>query len=312
MSLLTLLIIAVFVVLYTVSKSVRVIPQSRVGIIQRVGNYHRTAPSGLAILVPFVDVMLPLIDLREQVVAFDPQAVITSDNVTIEVATVVYYQILDAKNATYQINNYLMALEQLTQTTLRNVFGGLTLDQALTSRDEINKRMRLVLDEVTERWGVRVNRVEIKDIIPPKDIQQAMEKQMQAERQKRAAILTAEGEKQAAILQAEGERQSAILSAEGERQAAILRAEGEASAVVTVQEAQAKAIHQIFEALHEMRPTDDVLKYQYIQMLPQLAQAPGNTVWVVPSEISALAGLTGLLDATKSGQGTSAPGVNPK
>jgi regulator of protease activity HflC (stomatin/prohibitin superfamily) len=303
-----LILVLALLVIYTVSRSVRVIPQSRVGIIQRVGNFHRAAPSGLALLVPFVDLMLPLIDLREQVVSFEPQAVITADNVTIQVAAVVYYQILDPKNATYQVANYLLALEQLTQTTLRNVFGGMTLDQALTSRDEINARMRVVLDEVSERWGIRMNRVELKDIIPPKDIQQAMEKQMQAERQKRAAILTAEGEKQAAILQAEGVRQSTILVAEGERQSAILRAEGEGKALVTVQTAQAEAIRLVFSALHENRPTEEVLKYQYIQMLPALAQNPANTVLVVPSEISSLAGMAGLAGAAfNAGAGGSGP-----
>jgi regulator of protease activity HflC (stomatin/prohibitin superfamily) len=313
-----ILVVLVLLVLYTVSRSVRVIPQSRVGIIQRLGNYHRTAASGLALIVPFVDVMLPLIDLREQVVSFEPQAVITSDNVTIQVAAVVYYQILDPKNATYQVANYLLALEQLTQTTLRNVFGGLTLDQALTSRDEINARMRVVLDEVSERWGIRMNRVEIKDIMPPKDIQQAMEKQMQAERQKRAAILTAEGEKQAAILQAEGQKQSTILVAEGEKQSAILRAEGEGQALVTVQQAQAQAIRMVFEALHQMGPTEDVLKYQYIQMLPQLANNPATTILVVPSEISNLASLAGLATAAfknvpsgGSAQGASGGTSNP-
>jgi len=198
-------------------RTFRVIPQARVGVIQRLGNYNRTAEAGLTVVMPLIDKMLPLIDMREQVVSFQPQPVTTSDNVTINVTSVVYYQILDAKNATYRVANLLPAMEQIAQTTLRNVMGGLTLDTSLTSRDEINVRLRLVLDEVTEKWGVRVNRVELKDISPPKEIQIAMEKKMQAERNKRAAILTAEGE----------------------AQAAILRAEGDARALLTLQEAQA-------------------------------------------------------------------------
>jgi regulator of protease activity HflC (stomatin/prohibitin superfamily) len=283
------IILVILFVILILARSVKVIPQSRVGIIQRLGNFLRAAPSGLTILLPFVDVMLPLIDLREQVTSIEPQAVITSDNVAIQVATVVYYQIIEAKNAIYQVANYLMALEQLTQTTLRNVFGSLTLDQALTSRDDINQRMRSVLDEVTERWGVRVNRVEIKDIIPPKDIQQAMERQMQAERTKRAAILTAEGEKQSAILSAEGSKQSNILEAEGAKQSAILRAEGDAQAIRTIQEAQADAARVLFKALHEAGTSEEVLRYLYLQILPQLAANPANKVFVVPPPAESMA-----------------------
>jgi regulator of protease activity HflC (stomatin/prohibitin superfamily) len=297
------LLVLILLVLYTLARSVRVIPQSRVGIIQRLGNYLRTAPSGLTLLMPFVDVMLPLIDLREQVVPFDPQSVITADNVALQVATVVYFQIIEPKNAIYQVANYLIALEQLSQTTLRNVFGGLTLDQALTSRDEINARMRAVLDEVTERWGIRMNRVEIKDIIPPKEIQQAMERQMQAERTKRAMILTAEGEKQAAILTAEGQKQSVILQAEGQRQSAILRAEGDGQAIVTVQTAQAQANRVLWQALHDAGTDEQVLRYLYLQMLPQLAQSPANKVFVVPSDMSAVGGFAAIAgSAFQAGQ----------
>jgi regulator of protease activity HflC (stomatin/prohibitin superfamily) len=312
------LAVVVLVVVLILARSVRIVPQSRVGIVQRLGNYLRTASSGLTLIVPFVDVMLPLIDLREQVVSFEPQAVITSDNVTIQVATVVYYQIIEPKNAVYQVANYLVALEQLTQTTLRNIFGGLTLDDALTSRDAINQRMRMVLDDVTERWGVRVNRVEVKDIIPPKDIQQAMERQMQAERTKRAAVLTAEGEKQAAILTAEGEKQSLILRAEGERQQAVLRAQGQAEALLTVQKAQAEAVRVLFQALHEAGATEEVLRYLYLQMLPRLAENPANKVLLVPTDWSGLsaAGMAWGAAAAASGatppippgsQGSSAP-----
>src|SRR5947209_2056648 len=190
-------------------RSIRLVPQARVVIVQRLGRYYKTAGSGPVFVVPFVDQILPTIDLREQVVPFDPQPVITEDNVGIQIATVVYYQIIDPKNASYEVANLVAAMEQLTITTLRNVIGGLTLDRALTSREDINSKMRMALDEVTEGWGVRVTRVELKDIIPPHDVQQAMEKQMQAEREKRASILRAEGQKQASILGAEGEKQSA-------------------------------------------------------------------------------------------------------
>src|SRR5579871_6070594 len=192
--------VLVFVFLTLLARTFRVIPQARIGVIQRLGTYHRSAESGLTVVLPFIDKMLPLLDMREQVVSFPPQPVITSDNVTINVTSVIYYQILDARNASYQVANLLLAMEQIAQTTLRNVMGSLSLDTSLTSRDEVNGRLRLVLDEVTERWGVRVNRVELKDISPPKDIQLAMEKQMQAERTKRAIILTSEGEAQAAIV----------------------------------------------------------------------------------------------------------------
>jgi regulator of protease activity HflC (stomatin/prohibitin superfamily) len=209
------IVVIALIVLFLGVRTVRIVPQARVGIIQRLGNYQRTAEAGVAIVWPFIDRMLPLLDMREQVVSFPPQPVITSDNVTINVTAVVYYQILDPKNATYQVAHVLAAMEQLTQTTLRNVMGGLTLDTSLTSRDQVNSQLRMVLDEVTEKWGIRVNRVELKDIAPPKDIQIAMEKQMQAERQKRAAILTAEGEAQSAILRAEGSKKALVLQSEG-------------------------------------------------------------------------------------------------
>ena len=269
----------------------RIVPQARVGIVQRLGNYHRSAESGLTVVIPFIDRMLPLLDLREQVVSFRPQPVITSDNVTINVTSVIYYQILDPKSATYQVANLLPAMEQIAQTTLRNVMGSLTLDVSLTSRDEINMRLRSVLDEVTEKWGVRITRVELKDISPPKDIQVAMEKQMQAERNKRAAILTAEGEAQAAILRADGDKKAVILASEGQRQAAMLRAQGEAKAMITVQEAQAEAIRMVFEAVNEAGATPEALQFQYMQMLPKLAANPANKVLVVPADMAGLAGL---------------------
>src|SRR5579864_7855913 len=283
--------VVVLLVLLIGFKSIRLVPQARVVIVQRLGRYLKTAGSGPVFVIPFFDKILPTIDLREQVVPFDPQAVITSDNVGIQVATVVYYQIIDAKNASYAVVNLLAAMEQLTITTLRNVIGGLTLDRTLTSREEINAKMRVALDEVTKGWGVRVTRVELKDIIPPRDVQQAMEKQMQAEREKRAAVLRAEGLKQAAVLQAEGEKQSAILTAEGKRQSLILQAQGDAQALVTVQQAQAQAVQLVFDAVNNSHATPEILKYLYIQALPKMAQGTANKLFVVPSELQSIASL---------------------
>jgi regulator of protease activity HflC (stomatin/prohibitin superfamily) len=265
----------------------------------------KTAGSGPVFVIPFVDKILPMVDLREQVVPFQPQAVITSDNVGIQVATVVYYQIIDAKNSTYQVVDLVAAMEQLTMTTLRNVIGGLTLDRALTSREDINSNMRASLDEVTEGWGVRVNRVELKDIIPPHDVQQAMEKQMQAEREKRASILRAEGMKQSSILQAEGEKQSAILTAEGQRQASILQAEGDAQALITVQSAQAQAVHVVFDALNQAHATPEILKYLYIQNLPKIAEGSANKLFIVPSELEAIASVGATFSAAAESNGSS-------
>ncbi len=229
--------------------------------IERLGRYNRTLAPGLAIVIPFVDRLRPLIDLREQVVSFQPQPVITEDNLVVSIDSVIYFQVTDAKAATYEIANYIQAIEQLTVTTLRNVIGGMALEKTLTSRDDINNQLRGVLDEATGKWGIRVNRVELKAIDPPQSIQDTMEKQMRADREKRAAILTAEGVKQSQILTAEGEKQAAILKAEGERQAMILEAEG-----------QAKAIATVFQAIHEGKPDATLLAYQYLQVLPQIAQ----------------------------------------
>jgi regulator of protease activity HflC (stomatin/prohibitin superfamily) len=273
------------VVLVTLARTVRIIPQARAGIVERLGRYNRTLTPGLSILVPFVDRLAPLIDLREQVVSFPPQPVITEDNLVVSIDTVIYFQVTDPKAATYEIANYIQAVEQLTVTTLRNVVGGLNLEETLTSRDQINGQLRGVLDEATGKWGIRVNRVELKAIDPPHSIQDSMEKQMRAERDRRAQILTAEGTKQARILTAEGERQSSILRAEGEAQAQILRADGEA-----------KAIAQVFQAIHEGNPDSKLLAYQYLQTLPQIAQGESNKVWIVPSELGeALKGLGGVL-----------------
>ncbi len=300
--------IAVLFVLFVGFKAIRLVPQARVVLVQRLGRYLKTAGSGPVFVIPFVDRILPTIDLREQVVPFPPQAVITSDNVGIQVATVVYYQIIDAVKSSYQVVNLVAAMEQLTITTLRNVIGGLTLDRTLTSREEINAKMRVGLDEVTEGWGVRVTRVELKDIIPPHDVQQAMEKQMQAEREKRAAVLRAEGMKQAAILQAEGEKQAAILSAEGRSQAARVQAEGEAQALVTLQGAQATAIQLVFDAVNESHPTPEILRYLYIQALPKMAEGTANKLFVVPSELQNIASLGATFSAAaQNGQASLTP-----
>ncbi len=287
--------ILAFVVFLVAARSIRIIPQNRVAIVQRFGRYHRTAESGLTFVVPVMDRMLPKTDLREQVVSFQPQAVITNDNVGMQISTVVYYAVVDARASEYEVVNFHLALEQITQTTLRNVIGNLQLDQTLTSRDEINSKLRSVLDEVTEKWGIRITRVELKEIIPPRDIQQAMEKQMQAERTRRASILTAEGDKRASILKAEGEKESAILKAEGDQKAAVLRAEGEAEAYRNVQAAQIEMTGALFERLENSDLSPESLRYLYLKALPEMAQGPASKLFVVPSEIQDLAGTIGAL-----------------
>lgn len=287
--------IAAFVVLVLAARSIRIIPQSRVAIVQRFGRYHRTAESGITAIIPIVDKMLPKTDLREQVVSFQPQAVITKDNVGMQISTVVYYQIVDARAAEYEVASLHTAMEQFTQTTLRNVIGNMQLDETLTSRDEINSRLRSILDEVTGKWGVRVTRVELKEITPPGDIQQAMEKQMQAERTRRASILTAEGDKKAAVLKAEGEKESAILRAEGRRKSSILEAEGEAEAYRSVQQAQIEMAGALFERLHESDLSQESLRYLYLKTLPEVAKGEANKLFVVPSELQDLAGAVGAL-----------------
>jgi regulator of protease activity HflC (stomatin/prohibitin superfamily) len=279
-----LIVIAVVavLVLVTLARTLRIVPQARAGVIERLGRYNRTLTPGLAIVVPFVDRLRPLIDLREQVVSFAPQPVITEDNLVVNIDTVLYFQVTDAKAATYEIANYIQGIEQLTVTTLRNVIGGLALEKTLTSRDEINNQLRGVLDEATGKWGIRVNRVELKAIDPPSSIKDTMEKQMRADREKRAAILTAEGVKQSQILTAEGEKQAAILKAQGAREAAILQAEG-----------QAQAIDTVFKAIHEGNPDPKLLAYQYLQMLPQIAQGDANKMWIIPSELTKALGSLG-------------------
>jgi regulator of protease activity HflC (stomatin/prohibitin superfamily) len=279
---LIVLVVLLLLVLLVLWRTVKIIPQARAGIVERFGRYSRTLEAGLALVVPFVDRVKPLIDLREQVVSFAPQPVITEDNLVVSIDTVLYFQVTDPKAATYEIANYISGIEQLTVTTLRNVVGSMTLEDALTSRDEVNNRLRGVLDEATGKWGIRVNRVELKAIEPPMTIREAMEKQMRAERDKRAAILTAEGTKQSQILTAEGEKQSAILRAEGQREAAVLNAEG-----------QSKAIETVFKAIHDGDADPKLLAYQYLQMLPQIAQGDANKIWIIPSEFTEALGQLG-------------------
>ncbi len=299
MAALIVLIVIAVVVLFTLSRGIRIVPQARAGIVERLGRYHRTLDAGLALIVPYVDRVKPLLDLREQVVSFPPQPVITEDNLTVSIDSVIYFQVTDPKAATYEIADYIVAIEQLTVTTLRNVAGGMTLEDTLTSRDTINTALRVVLDEATGRWGIRVNRVELKAIDPPVTIQEAMEKQMRAERDKRAAILTAEGVKQSQILTAEGEKQSSILRAEGQKQSEILHAEG-----------QSKAIEQVFDAIHRGDADPKLLAYQYLQTLPQIAQGESNKVWIIPSEITqALANIGSVIP--KPDPGPAAPPVEP-
>ncbi|MBB2941428.1 regulator of protease activity HflC (stomatin/prohibitin superfamily) [Actinoplanes lutulentus] len=280
-----LVIVIAVLAVTTLVKSVRIVPQQRMDVVERLGKYKRTLSPGLNLLVPFVDAVRTKVDMREQVVSFPPQPVITSDNLVVSIDTVLYFKVVDPVRATYEISNFLQAIEQLTVTTLRNVIGSLDLERALTSRDQINKHLSSVLDETTGRWGIKVTRVEIKAIEPPPSIRDSMEKQMRAERERRATILNAEGHKAAAILTAEGEKQSQVLRADGDRQARILQAEG-----------QAKAIRTVFDAIHTANPSQKVLAYQYLQALPQIANGTANKVWIVPTELTkALEGLGGAL-----------------
>jgi regulator of protease activity HflC (stomatin/prohibitin superfamily) len=300
------LIVVLVVATIILLRSVRIVPQARAGVVERLGRYIRTQGPGLTLLVPFVDRMRTLMDLREQVVSFPPQPVITSDNLTVAIDSVIYFQVTDPRAASYEIANYIQAVEQLTITTLRNVVGSLNLEQALTSRDAINSQLRGVLDDATGPWGIRVARVEIKAIDPPLSIQDAMEKQMRADRDKRAIILQAEGQREASIksaegqkaaqiLSAEGQKRSVILAAEADRQSRILRAEGERAARFLAAQGQAKAIETTFAAIHDSRPDPALLAYQYLQMLPQIAQGDANKMWIVPTEFGkALDGLAKL------------------
>ena len=270
---LPVILITIFVVI--LARSIRIIPQASAGIVERLGRYHRTLDAGLALIVPFIDRLRPLIDLRERVVSFPPQPVITSDNLVVEIDTVIYFQVTNPKSAVYEIENFITGIEQITITTLRNVVGGIDLEQTLTSRDSINSALRGVLDEATGKWGVRVNRVELKSIEPPQTVKTAMELQMKAERERRAVILTAEGEKQ-----------SQILTAEGARQAAILNAEGAAKAIVIKAEAEAEAVQRVIDAVRSADLDDKMLAYQYLEQLPVIANGTASKLWLLPSELS--------------------------
>jgi regulator of protease activity HflC (stomatin/prohibitin superfamily) len=294
---LVLLVLVIGLAASAVVRSVRIVPQARAGIVERFGRYHRTLPAGLNVVVPFIDRLRPLTDLREQVVSFPPQPVITRDNLVVSIDTVIYFQVTDPKAATYEIANYVAAVEQLTVTTLRNVVGGMDLETTLTSRDKINSELRRELDEATGRWGLRVGRVELKAIDPPASIQGSMEKQMRADRDKRAAILSAEGAKQSAILTAEGERQAAVLRARGEAEATVVRADADATAQATRARGEAQAIATVFQAIHEGNPDQRLLAYKYLETLPEIARGGANKLWIVPSELGkALEGLGGLFN----------------
>jgi regulator of protease activity HflC (stomatin/prohibitin superfamily) len=299
-----LIVVAVIVILVIaiVAKSVALIPQAEAAVIERLGRYTKTVSGQLTLLMPFVDRVRARVDLRERVVSFPPQPVITEDNLTVNIDTVVYFQVTEPRAAVYEINDYIVGVEQLTTTTLRNVVGGMTLEETLTSRETINAQLRGVLDEATGRWGLRVARVELKSIFPPPSIQESMEKQMKADREKRATILAAEGHREAAIKSAEGDKQGRILAAEGAKQAAILeaeadrksqvlRAEGERAAKYLHAQGEAKAIEKTFNAIRSSNPTPELLAYKYLQMLPEMAKGEASKVWVVPSDFgSALQG----------------------
>ena len=290
-------VVIVIAVLLTVVRSVRIIPQARARNVERFGRYRKTLEPGMNFIIPFVDRVKAQIDLREQVVAFTGQPVITEDNLVVLIDTVLFFQVTDAKAADYEIVDYIGAIEQLTATMLRSVIGSMDLEQTLTSRDRINTALRGVLDDASGKWGIRVTRVEIKAIDPPKSVKEAMEKQMKAEREKRAAILTAEGVRQSKILTAEGDKQSEILRAEGDKTGAILRAEG-----------QAEAISQVFQAIHTNDPDPKLLAYQYLQTLPQIAAGPGNTFWVIPGELTTA--LKAVTSAFTDGPGAGAAAID--
>jgi regulator of protease activity HflC (stomatin/prohibitin superfamily) len=298
-ALIIVLVLLLFVVL-VLGKTIRIIPQARAGIVERFGKYRTTLQPGLNVVTPFVDRVRYVIDMREQVVSFPPQPVITEDNLVVSIDTVIYFQVTDPVAATYEIANYIQAVEQLTMTTLRNIVGGMDLEETLTSRDNINSRLRGVLDEATGKWGIRVNRVELKGIDPPPSIKDSMEKQMRADRDKRAAILTAEGQRQSAILTAEGSKQAAILSAEGARESQILRAQADRESSILRAQGEGQAIQTVFQAIHDGQPDQSLLAYQYLQMMPKIAQGDANKVWIVPSEIGrALEGLGSTMNSLR-------------
>ena len=279
-------------VIFFIGNSIRVIRQQRVGVVERLGKFKRTLEPGPHLVVPILDKVRYNLDMRENVVPFPPQGVITEDNLMVNIDSVIYFQIIDPVRAAYEAQDYIRAIEQLTMTTLRNIIGGLDLEETLTSREEINQKLRIVLDEATGKWGIKVNRVELRAIEPPATIRDAMEKGARAERDKRAAILIAEGQRQSQILSAGGEKESAILRAQGDREAAVLRAQADRQAQMLRAEGEAQAISTVFNAIHAGQPDQALLAYQYMQMLPTIARGDANKVWIVPSELNkALEGL---------------------
>ncbi len=297
-----LAVVVLAVVGVALGLSVRVIQQQQLGIVQRLGKFHRTIEPGLHLILPFLDRVAYTMDMREAVVPFPPQGVITEDNLMVGIDSVIYYQIVDPVRAAYEAQNYIQAIEQLTQTTLRNIIGGMDLEETLTSREDINQKLRTVLDEATGKWGIKVNRVELRSIEPPATIRDAMEKGARAEREKRAQVLLAEGQRQSQILSASGDRESSILRAQGERESAVLRAQADRQAAMLRAEGEAQAITTVFNAIHAAEPDQALLSYQYLQMLPELAKGDANKVWIIPSELNdALKGLGGPVgDAVKS------------
>ena len=309
-SLIVALVIALAVI-FILASSIRVIRQQRVGMVERLGRFNRTLEPGPHLLIPVLDKVRYNLDMRENVIPFPPQGVITEDNLMVGIDSVIYFQIVDPERAAYEAQDYVKAIEQLTQTTLRNIIGGLDLEQTLTSREEINQKLRVVLDEATGKWGIKVNRVELRAIEPPPTIRDAMEKGARAERDKRAAILIAEGQRQSNILSAGGEKESAILRAQGDREAAVLRAQADRQAQMLRAEGEAQAIGTVFNAIHAGQPDQALLSYQYLQMLPQLAKGDANKMWIVPSELNdALKGLGGVVNqAIGGGAGAQGSGI---
>lgn len=288
-------IILIVVILVILARCIRVVQQSKAYVIERLGAFHAVWSVGLHFKIPFIDRIQRVVSLKEQVADFPPQPVITKDNVTMQIDTVLYFQITDPKLYAYGVENPMNAIENLTATTLRNIIGELELDQSLTSRDVINARMRSILDEATDPWGIKVNRVELKNILPPKDIQNAMEKQMRAERERRESILQAEGQKQSQILVAEGEKESRILRADAEKQARIMEAEAEAAAILRVNEAMANSL----KLLNESSPTDAVIRIKALEAFQAAADGKATKI-IIPSEIQSLAGLAeGIVETVK-------------
>ncbi|GLU47234.1 SPFH domain-containing protein [Nocardiopsis ansamitocini] len=283
------IIVLIFVAILVVIgiRSIRIVPQAEQDVVERFGRFHRTLKSGFNIVIPFVDHIRERVDMRDQVVSFPPQSAITQDNLAVNVETVVYFRVTNVYDATYKVASFITAVEQLASATLRNVIGGMDLEQTLTSRDEINRELRTVLDEATAEWGIKVSRVELKAIDPSESIQEAMEKQMRADRDKRAQVLQAQGEKEAAVLRAEGEQLSAVLKARGFAEAETVRAKAEAEAMTLRARGEADAIAMVFKALHSGELSKDLLAYQYLQKLPEIAKGDSNKLWIVPSEMGA-------------------------